>query len=82
MRTFFSVHHPQTASFFSEKGPQHILRDYLRMLVVNFTNGGQKRNNFWGKLNEDVNKPEWWPSSVPFSSPNIRERDATPGRAA
>ena len=49
------------------------------MLIVNYTTGCRKINNFWGALNEDINKPGWWPKGIPFSSPNIRERDATPG---
>eukprot|EP00794_Sanderia_malayensis_P010518 gene10518-11622_t len=60
-----------------EKGAGHVLRDDLRMLIVNYTNGGKKINNFWGKSNALLNMPEWWPSDIPFSSPNIRERDST-----
>eukprot|EP00794_Sanderia_malayensis_P003981 gene3981-4530_t len=51
--------------------------DDLRMFIVNYTTGGRRINRFWGKINEELYKPDWWPKSVPFTSPNIRERDAT-----
>eukprot|EP00794_Sanderia_malayensis_P003054 gene3054-3516_t len=38
---------------------------------------GKRVSRFWGITHEKENKPEWWPAEVPFSSPNIRERDAT-----
>eukprot|EP00794_Sanderia_malayensis_P011364 gene11364-12549_t len=60
-----------------EKGVPHILMDDLRWLVVNYTTGGKRVSRFWGITHEKENKPEWWPAEVPFSSPNIRERDAT-----
>ena len=50
------------------------------LFIVNYTTGGKKINNFWGKFNEEMNKPNWWPKNIPFSSPNIRSRDATDGK--
>eukprot|EP00794_Sanderia_malayensis_P006816 gene6816-7585_t len=60
-----------------EKGVSWILKDDLRMFIVNYTTGGRRINRFWGKINEELYKPDWWPKPVPFTSPNIRERDAT-----
>lgn len=55
--------------------------DDLRVLIVTYTTGGKRVSRFWGKLYEDLHKPTWWPDEVPFSSPNIRERDATEGKS-
>eukprot|EP00794_Sanderia_malayensis_P013059 gene13059-14403_t len=63
-----------------EKGVPHILMDDLRWLDVNYTTGGKRVSRFWGITHQKENKPEWWPAEVPFSSPNIRERDATEGK--
>ena len=57
-----------------------MLRDDLRMSIVNNTTDSKKIKNFWGKINEQINQPDWWTKNIPFSSPNIGSRDATDGK--
>eukprot|EP00794_Sanderia_malayensis_P001541 gene1541-1704_t len=61
-----------------DKGVHEVLKDDLVSLITSYATGGRRVRNFWGISNADINRPDtWWPQDIPFSSPNIRERDAS-----
>eukprot|EP00794_Sanderia_malayensis_P011614 gene11614-12815_t len=55
-----------------------MLKDDLVSLITLYATGGGRVRNFWGLSNANINRPDtWWLQDIPFSSPNIRERDAS-----